>query len=184
MQRSELPKFGGASCRRKDRPELPAGNWIERCYHGSLIVVVRWAEKILGGGSLFWAALPWSIFEILRRRRDYHYFGMLRRTLPLEFWRGKRSFRHFLRMIVHWQGTLCACLLYDRLDDPAWRNRIRLEGTPPEQLPGWGSRPVVLVFLHTGGSVLAQLEHARIAGPRKKTEEDRVAVNDRRHASS
>jgi lauroyl/myristoyl acyltransferase len=134
------------------RPILPGlRTALERAYLDAMVFAVRWGDRIVGPGALFWLTLPWTLFEIARRGRDYRYFLRLRKTLPDSFWGGTRAPRHFLRMIAHWQGTLCACLLYDRLRTPRWRKRIRWEGTPPDSLPEWGKRPVVLVFLHTGG---------------------------------
>ncbi len=116
-----------------------------------MIHVVRWAERRLGAASLFPMLLPWTMWEILRRRKDFRYFARLRERLPSSFWQETRPLPHFLRMIIHWQGSLCACLLYDRFRTPGLDRRFRIEGTPPDQLPEWGQRPVVLAFLHLDG---------------------------------
>jgi hypothetical protein len=117
----------------------------------ALIRVVRWTDRTLGINGLFWMLLPWTLWEILRRRRDFRYFVQLRNRLPGPFWKGTGALAHFLRMISRWQGALCVCLLYDRLRTPRWSRRCRIEGTPPDRLPEWGRRPVVLAFLHSDG---------------------------------
>jgi len=116
-----------------------------------MIPVVRWVERFLGPPFVFWALLPWISWEVLRRRKDLRYFRELRHTLPRSFWKGQGSLRHFLRMIIRWQGVLSTCLLYDRLGSARWRKRIRFEGVPPDQLSEFQQRPAVLVFFHTGG---------------------------------
>jgi lauroyl/myristoyl acyltransferase len=42
-------------------------------------------------------------------------------------------------------------LLCDRLGERRWVERLTITGTAPEQLAAWGKRPVIAVFLHTGG---------------------------------
>lgn len=54
-------------------------------------------------------------------------------------------------MIRTWQESLAFALVYDRLSLPRWMERIKFSGTSPDQLPDWGQRPVIVVFLHTGG---------------------------------
>jgi lauroyl/myristoyl acyltransferase len=71
--------------------------------------------------------------------------------LPQNFWRGRGPFRHYLRMIVHWQRSMAMCVLAERLHETRWRKRIRVHGTPPDELKEWGERPVIIACLHTGG---------------------------------
>ncbi len=78
---------------------------------------------------------------------------MLRSLLPRDFWNDCRAFRHYARMIVHWQESLAACLLSNRLHEQRWQKRITIHGTPPHQLPEWGERPVIVAYLHTGSFV-------------------------------
>jgi lauroyl/myristoyl acyltransferase len=57
-------------------------------------------------------------------------------------------------MIHAWHRSVATTLLCDRLHDPDWTGRIKVCGQPPQALPEWGQRPVVLTFLHTGGYVI------------------------------
>jgi lauroyl/myristoyl acyltransferase len=124
---------------------------VEELYYDSMAVAVRWAGRRLGPWAVPFASLPWTLCEVARRLGDYAYFRKLRAALPADLRRGCGPLRHFLRMIVHWQGSICARLLCDALGEPRYRARLRIEGTPPDRIAGWGERPFVFAFLHTGG---------------------------------
>jgi hypothetical protein len=117
----------------------------------AMIRVVRWTDQSLGIGAIFWLLLPWTLWEMLRRRRDFRYFARLRNRLPKPFWQGTCALKHFLRMIFRWQGSIATCILCDRLSTPRWSKRCSIVGIPPDRLPDWGRRPVVLTFIHLDG---------------------------------
>ncbi len=115
-----------------------------------LVAFLRYWERTFGPAGLPVILAPAIGLDVLRRAVDYREFKQVRQVLPPGFWRGLTPAHHYLLMIRNWQCTLAAGLLGDRLDSPAWRRRIRVHGTPPEKLRGWGQRPVILVHLHTG----------------------------------
>lgn len=121
-----------------------------------LVTTVRCAAAIGGPVLLSVLLIPWIVFDVLRRLGDYWQFKRIRETLPPHFWRGCGPWWHYLRMIIRWQESLAVCLLEDRFRQKSWRRRIKLRGMSLEQLRAWGSRPVVLAYLHTGGFVLLQ----------------------------
>jgi hypothetical protein len=92
---------------------------------------------------------PFIAVEFLMFRVPYRQFKKDRSKLPAAFWRGDGYFRHYVRLIWQWQGS--PSVFYDRLQSPEWRKNIRITGTPPHRLPGWGTRPVVLGFMHNSG---------------------------------
>jgi lauroyl/myristoyl acyltransferase len=54
-------------------------------------------------------------------------------------------------MVCNWNSSVATLLLADRLREPAWQERLRVVGQPLDRMTGWGHRPFILVFLHTGG---------------------------------
>jgi hypothetical protein len=116
--------------------------------------LLRAADRLFGPACLAWVLAPTIAGAFLRRLRDYPNFKRIRATQPLAFWRGLHALRHFLRMICHWQSAIATALLADRLREPAWAERISVTGTPPHRLPEWGQRPVIVLYLHTGGFAL------------------------------
>jgi len=114
-----------------------------------LIAWVRIGDRLTGPDLLFWFLSPLFVVDVLRRLTDYPSFKRLRDGLPAE-WRREGSFSHYLHMIRVWHEALATSLLYDRLSSPAWASRITVSGTPPNELPGWGQRPVIVAFVHTG----------------------------------
>ena len=115
-----------------------------------LIRFLRTCESLWGPDSISWLLVPTVSVDFLRRLCDYRQFKRLRAVFPSEFW-PISPLRHYLRMIRTWQGTLYPIMVYDRLGSPAWKKRLTVRGTPPNQLPTWGERPVIVTFLHTGG---------------------------------
>jgi lauroyl/myristoyl acyltransferase len=115
------------------------------------ILVLRASERWGGPKALLWALTPFFYLSIARRLPDYPAFRRMRSILPASFWRGLTPWRHYFLMIRNWQATQATVLLADRLRSSVWTERIRIKGTPPHHLPEWGKRPVILVFLHTGG---------------------------------
>jgi hypothetical protein len=113
------------------------------------IAFARFAERAWGIPSLPWILWPFIAVEFLKFRIPYGLFKKSRSVLPPVFWQRKGVFRHYVRLIWQWQG--CPSLYYDRLQSSAWRKNIRVTGTPPHRLPGWGERPVVLGFMHNSG---------------------------------
>ncbi len=111
--------------------------------------VSRFAERAWGTRSLPWVLWPFVLVEFLMFRMPYGMFRKDRYRLPTAFWRGEGFFRHCVRLVWQWQGS--PSVYYDRLQSPEWRRNIRITGTPPHRLPGWGTRPVVLGFLHNSG---------------------------------
>lgn len=120
-------------------------------FHRLLIQILRRGEALAGPRALFPILLPYIIFDILRRLTDYHQFKRLRASLPPELQSRSKPFLHYMRMLIHWHGSLCIGLFYDRIDRPAWQSRFQVEGTRPEHHPEWPNRPVILVFIHVGG---------------------------------
>lgn len=120
------------------------------------IRVVRLADRLGGPALLPMIVLPWVVADLARRLPDYPHFRRLRATLSPDFWNGIGPFRHYLRMIAHWQQNLAVCAVTDRLHEDRWRDRIAVRGTPPQRLPEWGQRPVILACFHTGGFNLSR----------------------------
>ncbi len=115
-----------------------------------LVAFGRAIEKGLGPRPAFWLLSPVLLIDFLRRLPDFNYFQRLRSQLPSSISQPP-AWLHFWDMIRTWQETLAICLLYDRLGDPAWTQRITVVGIMPNQLPEWSHRPVVLASLHSGG---------------------------------
>ena len=108
-------------------------------------------ERTLGPGSLSVAVTPWIALRAARASRFFSQFLRLREVFPPAFWKGVGPRLHFWRMYRNWTGGLLAVHFYDRLRSPAWASRFTITGTPPQSLPEWASRPVILTFLHAGG---------------------------------
>jgi lauroyl/myristoyl acyltransferase len=115
------------------------------------ILVFRFIERCFGPTCLPVVVTPVIYLDLLRRLVDYREFKRVRAVLPDDFWRGLSPWRHYLIMIRNWQSTLATWLLADRLHLPQWISRFEVSGTPPHQLPEWGARPVLLVYMHLGG---------------------------------
>jgi hypothetical protein len=122
-------------------------------WNRTTITLVRGADASVGPAFLPPVLLPRIVVDALRRVRDYKQFLRLRATLPANFWRCG-PLRHYLRMIIHWQQSLAISLLADRFVEERWQRRIQIRGTPPDALPEWGKRPVVIAYLHTAGFLL------------------------------
>jgi len=114
-----------------------------------IIACFQKADRLWGPRCLSCLLVPALVFDGLRSMPDYPYFKRLRETLPATFWR-KAPLAHYLHMFRVWNETLVTILLYDRLSSPAWKARMTVSGTPPDQLPEWGQRPVIVTFLHAG----------------------------------
>lgn len=114
------------------------------------VELMRACDKRFGAGcaSAFLACS--SVLDFVRRLVDFREFKRLRRALPDDFWRGTPPLRHYFTMVRTWQCTLAAALMSDRLGDPDWVRRVRIRGTPPQMMPEFRHRPVILVHLHTG----------------------------------
>jgi len=135
-----LPYRLGRSLLKRIRPTL----------FRSTIRLVRGGDRLLGPRFVSVLLTPFVAGDFLRRLPDYRLFRRLHATLPVSFWQ-RGPLAHYLRMIRIWQETLAVALVYDRLSAPAWASRLTVSGTPPHRLPEWGKRPVVVVFMHTGG---------------------------------
>jgi lauroyl/myristoyl acyltransferase len=107
-------------------------------------------ERVCGHHALPLLTLPFAFFEFWRRRRDYANFRRIHTAMPSGFWKGHRPLHHYWRMIYNWRETLTLCTLYTRMSDANWQKRFTVKGTPPQDLPDWGKRPVILAFMHTG----------------------------------
>jgi hypothetical protein len=124
---------------------------FSRLGHTAYFQTLRGAERVFGAGILIWMIAPEIILTCLERLKDYAQFRRLRAALPASFWKGLPALHHFVRMFCVWTTSLTVTLFYDRLNTPAWQKRITIRGTPPQSLPEWETRPVVIAFLHTGG---------------------------------
>lgn len=115
------------------------------------IHLFRWAERIFGSDALPWLLAPSLYWDFARRLGDYGKFKRLRAYQPPSYWRGVTPLRHYFIMIRTWHSTLATALLFDRLREPGWEKRITVRGTPPRSRADWGTRPIITVFMHTGG---------------------------------
>jgi len=107
-------------------------------------------ERVCGAAAVPWLMSPYVLWSVVRRRKEYHQFARLRNTQPPAFWKGISPRRHYFKMIRVWHEFLGMAVSYHRLGLPYWQARVEVKGTPPDKLPEWGARPVILAFLHTG----------------------------------
>ncbi len=108
------------------------------------------AEGIGGPIALAGISFFCFILELRHRWYDYPRFARIHRLRSPEFWKGTSAFRHYLRMLWRWHLTCGAVLVYSRLGLPHWKKRFKISGTPPQALPEWGTRPIILACLHVG----------------------------------
>jgi lauroyl/myristoyl acyltransferase len=123
---------------------------LQEIFARNLLRLFYAMERLFGPGIVPWMAAIFIFRDIVKRRKDYAPFVRLRKTLPDGFWKGIGPLRHALKMTRDWHETIATALLYHRLGSPEWQKRFEIVGTPLHVLPEWGSRPVVLAFLHTG----------------------------------
>jgi lauroyl/myristoyl acyltransferase len=119
-------------------------------YYKVIIQFMCAVESVGGAAVVPWLMAPFAVLDFTIRRRDYPQFVRLHDALPDTFWNGLGPKQHYWKMIRDWQEGLGTILFYHRLGLPYWQKRFRVVGTPPQLLAEWGSRPVILAFLHTG----------------------------------
>jgi lauroyl/myristoyl acyltransferase len=119
-------------------------------FYKILYEIYRAVERIGGAAAIPWLMAPLIGWDLVKRRRDFPQFVRLRNALPPEFWKGLGPRQHYFRMIQVWYEMIGTGLVYDRSGLPYWQKRFQVKGTPPQALPEWGARPMILAFLHTG----------------------------------
>jgi len=124
--------------------------WLLNLLYKLFLQTFYLAECIGGADAIFLISIPFIEWDLLRRRRDFPQFVRLRNTLPPDFWKGLSPEKHYRKMIRDWNEAGGTILVYHRLGSPYWQKRFQVLGTPPDALPEWGKRPVILTFLHTG----------------------------------
>jgi lauroyl/myristoyl acyltransferase len=107
-------------------------------------------EGIFGAGIVAWFMKPLAWVDMLKRKRHFAQFLRLRSALPEKFWQDAPAKEHLWKITRDWQEGCGAMMLYHRLSLPYWQKRFTITGNPPQTLPEWGKRPMVLAFLHTG----------------------------------
>jgi lauroyl/myristoyl acyltransferase len=123
---------------------------LQTLYYKFFYGVFGLAESIFGPSIIPLFAIPFIGIDLARRERDLSQFERLRNALPAEFWQDVTPRKHYYRMVRNWADTGAVVLLQHRLGLPRWQKRFQVSGTPPQEHPDWGKRPVVLTFLHTG----------------------------------
>jgi lauroyl/myristoyl acyltransferase len=123
-------------------------------YFTAIIHLFCLGEWLMGPIAVAWLAWPAILLDWINRRRDYAQFVRLRGGLPSAFWKGLAPARHYFQMVRTWQEVIGVSFTYHRWGLPRWQRRFRVTGTPPQQLPEWGQRPVILAFLHTSSFAL------------------------------
>jgi len=130
--------------------EKKTGGGFDRFYTARFYRILYGLEKIFGVHVLPIITGAMVAAELLRRRRDYPQFLRLRHGLPTGFWKGVSPLRHFVGMVYNWDESMMQALFYPCLARPDWQRRFEVRGTPPNKLPEWGQRPVIVTFLHMG----------------------------------
>lgn len=125
---------------------------VQVSFYSSYIAAIRFAERFLGAPALAAIAALITLWECLRpqRLRDFRHFKEMRKNLPDAFWKGLGPKRHYVRMLFDWHTAVFCEILYDRWWLPRLTERVTVRGTPPDQLPGFKERPVIIAFMHTG----------------------------------
>ena len=134
----------------RTEPTPPSKSAYARLYSASLYKACYALEKIGGAAAIPLITLPFFAIDYRRRQRDYAQFLCVRDALPAAVWKGTSPSHHYRRMIFSWWESLVTNIFYTRLGLPYWSRRFEVEGTPIDQLPEWGQRPVIVAFLHTG----------------------------------
>jgi hypothetical protein len=112
---------------------------------------ITWLDRIAGAWGLLLAISTLYLMDLRGRRRDYSKFLLLRGRRPDAFWKGVTPAHHYFTYVWHWLMCGAGIVIYPRLGSPYWRKRFRVVGTPPQELPEWNKRPVVLACIHIGG---------------------------------
>lgn len=128
------------------------GRAVDIVFYNSYMALVRFVEQFIGGPALSVLVAVITIWECFRpkRIRDFRYFKEMRNTLPETFWKDLGPKRHYVRMLHDWHSTVFCGMLYDRWGLPRLSKRVTIRGTPPDHLPNFGNRPVIIAFMHTG----------------------------------
>lgn len=112
---------------------------------------IFFAVERLGGARIMPLLMaPHTLFNMVKRRREYALFVEFRNVMPPKFWKGIGPKEHYLKMIRVWYEFMGMAIAYPRLGQPYWQERVKVVGEPPFDSPEWKSRPIILTFLHTG----------------------------------
>jgi hypothetical protein len=122
--------------------------------HEHFFKLVHFADRVGGPIALAGIIFFYFILDLRNRWYDYPRFVRLHDLRPPGFWKGTSAFRHYFRMIWRWHLSCGAILAYPRLGLPYWKKRFKISGTPPQALPEWNTRPVVLASMHVGAFAL------------------------------